>query len=79
MRCASPVCDRRDLTPHHLVFRSQGGGDEDANVEALCVACHLEGVHAGRIAVKGPVAQIRWEIGRPAVVEVCGRHRRQLG
>jgi hypothetical protein len=23
--CASPTCTRRDVTPHHLRFRSQGG------------------------------------------------------
>ena len=26
--CQSPLCTRRDVTPHHLVFRSHGGGDE---------------------------------------------------
>src|ERR1044072_5560179 len=39
-RCSSPVCTRRDVTPHHLVFRSRGGGDEDENVASLCVWCH---------------------------------------
>ncbi len=26
-RCTSPVCSRKDVTPHHLKFRSAGGGD----------------------------------------------------
>src|SRR5262245_6873648 len=31
-RCSSPVCTRRDVTPHHLLFRSHGGSDENDNV-----------------------------------------------
>jgi hypothetical protein len=30
-RCASPVCTRRNMTPHHVKFRSHGGGDEAGN------------------------------------------------
>jgi len=35
-QCASPVCSRRDVTPHHLVFRSRGGDDSPDNVASLC-------------------------------------------
>ena len=31
-RCANPTCGRRDVTPHHIVFRSQGGGEERSNL-----------------------------------------------
>jgi hypothetical protein len=72
-RCTSPVCTRRDVTPHHLVFRSHGGGDEDENVASLCVWCHLSGVHEGRIAAEPPASTIRWRIGRSATLRVEGR------
>jgi hypothetical protein len=77
-RCASPVCLRRDVTPHHLVFRSHGGGDEDENVASLCSWCHLHGVHEGRIRAEPPASSIRWRIGRSGTVRVDGRVRRQV-
>lgn len=33
--CSSTVCSRRDVTPHHVQFRSHGGSDEDDKVIAL--------------------------------------------
>jgi hypothetical protein len=74
-RCASPVCTRRDLTPHHLLFRSRGGGDDDENVASLCVFCHLHGVHEGRITAEPPASRIRWTIGRTGTLRVDGRVR----
>ncbi|TNF32980.1 MAG: DUF222 domain-containing protein [Deltaproteobacteria bacterium] len=74
-RCASPVCDNRDLTPHHLLFRSHGGGDEDENVLGLCVACHLELVHSYLITATPPADDVRWELGRDALITVHGRRR----
>ena len=77
-RCTSPVCNRRDVTPHHLRFRSAGGGDEDDNVVAVCMWCHLFGVHGGRIRAAGTAERIQWELGpltQPCVV-VDGRQRR---
>jgi hypothetical protein len=74
-RCSSPVCLRRDVTPHHLVFRSHGGGDEDDNVASLCSWCHLQGVHAGRIGAQPPASSIRWRIGRSGTLRVDGRVR----
>ena len=76
-RCVSPVCNRRDVTPHHLVFRSAGGGDEDDNVGAVCSWCHLRGVHGGRIRARGSAGHIHWEFGAasaPCLV-VDGRER----
>ena len=77
-RCTSPVCSRKDVTPHHLRFRSAGGGDEDENVAAVCVWCHLLGIHGGRIRATGTANDIRWELGRPPrpCVVVHGRERR---
>lgn len=76
-RCRSPVCNRRDVTPHHLRFRSQGGGDEPQNVASVCSWCHLFGIHGGRIRAEGTADCIHWElgpVGRPCVI-VHGRER----
>jgi hypothetical protein len=76
-RCMSPVCNRRDVTPHHLVFRSAGGSDDPLNTCSVCTWCHLCGVHGGRIRARGTAERIRWELG--AVSDPClvvdGRER----
>lgn len=72
--CSSPVCSRHDVTPHHVRFRALGGGDEDANVTALCTWCHLEGVHGGRIEVTGQVGALTWQLGG---LRVVGREKRR--
>jgi hypothetical protein len=74
-RCTSPVCSRRDLTPHHLTFRSAGGDDSEENVASLCVWCHLRGVHGGALGVEPPASGMRWRIGRRAHTVVHGRRR----
>jgi hypothetical protein len=76
-RCTSPVCNRQDVTPHHLQFRSAGGSDEDDNVAAVCTWCHLFGVHGGRIRAVGAARCIRWELGPPGhpCLVVQGRQR----
>jgi hypothetical protein len=76
-RCSSPVCSRRDVTPHHLQFRSAGGGDEDDNMASLCTWCHLFGVHGRRIRATGSAGNIRWELGsrEAPCVRVEGRQR----
>jgi hypothetical protein len=76
-RCSSPVCSRRDVTPHHLQFRSAGGSDEVKNVTSVCTWCHLFGVHGGRIRAVGTAERIRWELGaawRPCLI-IDGRER----
>lgn len=76
-RCASPVCNRRDVTPHHIQFRSAGGSDEDHNITSACTWCHLHGVHGGRIRATGTADHVRWELGprsAPTVI-VDGRER----
>jgi len=74
-RCTSPVCTRSDVTPHHLRFRSHGGGEEEGNLTSLCGWCHLEGVHGGRIVAEPPAGAIRWRIGRGGGLLVSGRRR----
>jgi len=72
-RCTNPVCTRRDVTPHHLKYRSAGGGDEDENLTSLCVWCHLRGVHGGRLRADPPASRIRWVLGRTPLLVVEGR------
>ncbi|MEO8184079.1 MAG: hypothetical protein ABI895_35110 [Deltaproteobacteria bacterium] len=79
-RCSSPVCSRRDVTPHHLRFRSAGGSDEDDNMASLCTWCHLFGVHGGRLRATGSAGNIRWELGarEAPCMRVEGRQRIEL-
>ncbi|MEO8181138.1 MAG: hypothetical protein ABI895_20055 [Deltaproteobacteria bacterium] len=76
-RCSSPVCSRTDVTPHHLKYRSGGGGEEDENLASLCVWCHLSGVHGGRIRARDTASRIHWELGSPEhpCLRVDGRER----
>jgi len=74
-RCQSPCCTRRDVTPHHLRFRSHGGDDSDENLTSLCTWCHLEGIHGGQISAMPPASNIRWTFGRNAHTFVAGRRR----
>jgi len=73
LRCASPVCSNRDLTPHHLQFRGHGGGDERSNLAGLCVTCHLEVLHLGRMRAAPPAHDIHWTLGRDGFLTVHGR------
>ena len=53
------------------------GGDEDADVVGLWVACHLELVHLGRLAAAPPAEHVRWTLGRRPLLVVDGRERRR--
>jgi hypothetical protein len=74
-RCQSPCCGRRDVTPHHLRFRSRGGDDSDENVTSLCTWCHLEGIHGGHISATPPASNPCWIFGRNKHTVVEGRRR----
>jgi hypothetical protein len=63
-RCQNPVCMRCDVTLHHLLYRSMGGGDEFDNLLSLCPPCHLGGEHEGRLKVVGPADNPTWMLGR---------------
>ena len=39
------------LEVHHIVFRSQGGSDEESNLITLCHTCH-KNLHSGKIKLK---------------------------
>ena len=67
------MCDRRDPTPHHLTFRAHGGTDERENLGGLCLWCHLEGIHEGRLAATPPASAIQWRVGRSGLLRVEGR------
>jgi len=61
-RCASPMCRSRNVTPHHVKFRSRGGGEERANLVSVCATCHLDLVHAGWLMVSGSAPDgLVWE------------------
>jgi hypothetical protein len=64
-RCAVPACTaRRALHDHHVVFRSQGGGNEQDNRIAICAAHHLRGIHAGHVRASGMAPHdVTWELG----------------
>jgi hypothetical protein len=64
-RCRVPGCSaRRNLQVHHVVFRSQGGGDDDGNLAVLCAAHHLQGIHRGRLRCHAlPGGLLAWELG----------------
>ena len=71
-RCKSPVCSARKLTPHHLRFRSHGGSDDDENVAGLCLWCHLEGIHGGRLVVTGSAGNLEWTVGHDGLCPMPG-------
>jgi len=80
-RCRSPVCDDRNLSPHHVVFRSRGGGEGRENIVGACARCHLELVHGNVLRVVGDASvggALTWEaagfrvVGRRAECTVGG-------
>jgi HNH endonuclease len=69
-RCTVPGCSSyRNLHGHHIVFRSQGGSDELANLTTLCAWHHQRGVHAGVVRCTGQAPDaLHFELGRPPVL-----------
>jgi hypothetical protein len=75
--CTCPVCGQPAGPGHHIVFQSHGGSDDRANLTSPCPWCHLDGVHGGRLRVKGEApGDLVWVIGRTPIMEVHGRERR---
>ncbi len=77
-RCTVPGCHARtNLTPHHVIRRSRGGGNEMANLTTVCWSHHLEGIHRGLVSVSGRAPdQLVWELGprsgEPPVLAASG-------
>lgn len=60
-RCQHPACRSRNVTPHHIVFRSHRGDDSPENLVSLCERCHLDLVHGGHLGVTGRAPNgLRW-------------------
>ena len=72
-----PGCSaRRNLHAHHVVFRSQGGGDEPANLTTLCAFHHQRGVHGGLLTVRGRAPHaLTYEIGLRSGLPPLARYR----
>lgn len=45
-------CKDSRLEVHHIVFRTNGGSDEEANLVTLCKTCH-DKLHDGKLILKG--------------------------
>jgi hypothetical protein len=67
-RCTVPGCtSRRNLQAHHIVFRSAGGDDSEANQTTLCAFHHQRGVHGGTLRVTGSApGALHFELGTRA-------------
>lgn len=77
-RCKTPGCTRPSAQDHHLILRSQGGGNDLGNQTALCAPHHLRGVHGGRIRVYGTAPdRLVWELadGTPLGVSTQSQDR----
>ncbi len=64
--CQVPGCSHRAAHAHHVLFRSQGGGDEPENLAAICAYHHLRCLHGGFLGVTGRAPDLRWSLlGEP--------------
>ena len=59
---ACQICGKKHarLEVHHIVFRSQGGTDDETNLITLCEDCHA-GVHSGKIALNKKSKKINFK------------------
>jgi len=65
--CTCPGCSKAADHVHHVVFRSHGDGDGDENLNSLCAAHHLRGVHEAYVRVQGAApGGLAWELGERA-------------
>ncbi len=64
--CQVPGCSHRAAHAHHVLFRSQGGDDEQANLAGMCAYHHLRCLHGGFLGVAGRAPALRWSLlGQP--------------
>jgi hypothetical protein len=45
-------CKDSRLEVHHIIFRANGGSDDEANLVTLCKTCH-DRIHDGKLIIKG--------------------------
>ncbi len=78
-RCASPGCDKRLCTLHHVLWRMLGGDDRWTNLLTLCSCCHLKNVHEVRsLAVSGEAPYgLTFVFGQQPFMVVRGREKRR--
>lgn len=54
-KCQNPKCKCKDKKPklevHHIIFKSNGGSDDEKNLITLCKKCH-DGVHDESVLLK---------------------------
>ena len=77
-RCTNPVCHQRNVTLHHVKYRSNGGTDAPDNLTSPCAFCHLEGEHGGRLKILPPGNNPTWLLGRHPIIKVHHRERTLL-
>ncbi|MFW5920983.1 MAG: HNH endonuclease [Polyangiales bacterium] len=77
-RCISPVCDSRNITPHHMKYKSAGGTDDDENMGSVCHTEHLDLIHAFRsLRLYPPASSPTWVFGKDKTLFVVeGREKR---
>lgn len=77
-RCAAPGCSsRRNLEDHHVVYRSRGGHDGEANRICLCRFHHQRGEHGGLASCSGEAPLgITWRLGRQDMASWYRNERR---
>lgn len=73
--CKNPLCRKtRNLTPHHIIKRSQGGSDTEDNMITLCVKCHDE-IHNMRIVlVRSSAPGMPWYVRAREVNDETGTY-----
>ncbi len=71
--CTCPVCFRKDVTCHHLRYRSAGGDHSHPNLSTPCSFCHLQGEHEGRLKIYPPAHRPTFVLGRSSILTVVGR------
>jgi hypothetical protein len=62
--CTVPGCSHRSTDEHHVLYRSQGGGDEPENKTGVCGYHHHRCLHAGFVKVWGRAPDgLTWLVG----------------
>lgn len=78
MCCASPGCENKLLTLHHILMRALGGDDRWVNLLSLCFGCHLKNIHERKsLQVFGEAPDaLTFVFGKKPFMVVKGRDKR---